>query len=152
MSIQPFHTSTDVIHTHMTLTLAGGTSADVVTADFRYNVLEPYAVRASFALPGSPAVEWVMARDLLREGLVMPAGLGDIRIRPTADGIAIELVSPQGSAILLGDVAPLVDFVTRTCQAVPDSHENEFFSIDAELDMLASYTRSANRAKGHDGA
>lgn len=154
MSIQPFQTGSELVHASMTLRLVGGSADDIVTAILRYNVLEPFAVRASFALPDSPAVEWVLSRDVLREGLIMPSGLGDIRVLPTADGIAIELISPQGRAVLVGQVAPMVEFVQRMFAAVPDGHEDEFFSIDAELDMLAATTTSTdvNRPRGSAGA
>ncbi len=149
MSNQPFPIGSDLVDATMTFGIVGGVADDVVTAVFRYSVLEPFAVRASFALPDSPAVEWVLSRDILREGLIMPSGLGDIRVLPTHNGIAIELLSPQGRAVMVGDVAPMVDFVQRAFAAVPDGREDEFFSIDAELDMLAAITASTDTNHPH---
>jgi hypothetical protein len=135
---------TDAISATFAMKFAGGEQDDVITATLRYNVLEPFAVTASFAMEDAPAVQWVMARDLLREGVALPTGMGDVRISPDERGMFIELHSPSGRAVLQGPLEPVVDFVARMYQAVPEHRELEFFSVDAELDLLADMYRPDN--------
>jgi hypothetical protein len=110
-----------VVTAALEMTFAGSEADDAIAATLKYNVFEPFAVTASFVLGDGPAVQWVMSRDLLREGVVMPTGLGDIRVYPVADTLYMELASPSGRA-----------FTT-----VPEGREHEYFSVDAELDMVS---------------
>lgn len=119
------------------MTFAGSEADETIAATLSYNVFEPFAVTAAFVLGDGPAVQWVMARDLLREGVVMPTGLGDIRVYPVADTLYMELTSPSGRAILEAPIAPIIAFVQAVFTTVPEGREHEYFSVDAELDMLA---------------
>lgn len=125
------------VTTTFEMTFAGSESDESIAASFRYNIFEPYAVTASFVLGDAPAVQWVMSRDLVREGLVMPTGMGDIRVYPVADTLYIELASPSGRAILEAPIAPVIDFIRTVFATVPEGREHEYFSVDAELDMLS---------------
>ena len=68
-------------------------------------------------------------RDLLHDGLLAEAGVGDVRVWPQAwhDGdhagghemVLIELRSPDGQATLAIDAADLEAFLCRTLDAVP---------------------------------
>jgi hypothetical protein len=120
--------------THMTL-ISGDQLIDV-TADLRYASRDTYAVRVSLSVADSPAVEWVFARELLRDGLVHPAGSGDIQIFPAVGGIVIDLTSPHGQARLLADASDISDFVDRMYDLVADGDEDRFFSMDHELRLL----------------
>jgi hypothetical protein len=54
----------------------------VVGVELSYDRRDPYAVTAVFEpLPGHQ-VTWLLSRDLLFEGLLTPAGEGDVRIAP----------------------------------------------------------------------
>jgi hypothetical protein len=130
------HTTSDVFTTSFLMGFADGDASEPITATLRYSVYEPFAVTAGFSLPDSPAVYWVMARDLLRDGVTMPSGLGDIKIYPTPDGLLIELHSPSGMATLLAPIEPVAQFVNTIYAAVPEESEGEYFSIEAELDMF----------------
>ena len=137
----------DIITTSFPMTFAGFDSEQTITATLRYNVYEPFAVTASLAVDGAPAVQWILARDLLREGLVIPSGIGDIHIKPTPRGLLISLHSPSGYALLLAPTEPVADFVADIYTAVPDGEEDNFYSIEAELDRLAE---TALRSDGFD--
>jgi len=87
-------------------------------------------------VPDCPAVEWVCARDLLREGLALPSGNGDVRISPEGDDLLIELLSPSGNAQLLASHSEIAVFVDRMLTAVPEGRESDFYSLDTELEFL----------------
>lgn len=104
-----------------------------VNARLRYATNEPFAVRLELCLEDFPAVEWVFARELLIDGVRLPAGQGDIEIYPAAGCVVIELRSPDGSATLLADQETLRDFADNILEAVPFGREDEYYSIDAAL-------------------
>ena len=134
----PLHkVEADAYSTTFAMSFAGGEVDDQISATLRYNVYEPFAVTASFVLGEGPAIQWVMARDLLRDGVALPSGLGDIKMYPTAEGLFIELHSPSGRAVLVAPLQSVVDFINTIYRAVPEDREAEFFSIEAELDRLS---------------
>jgi len=137
MTMQHPRVDSDIISTSFTMLFAGGESEQAVTATLRYNVFEPFQVIANLSMDDAPAVQWVLARELLREGLVLPSGIGDITVRPTPHGVLIGLRSPGGQALLLAPTEPIAAFVQAVYRAVPDGAEGDFFSIEAELDLLA---------------
>ena len=70
----------------------------------------------------------------------MPAGDGDVRIRPSPEGPAgpvyVELCSPSGRALFAVPRPVLADFVARCHTLVPPGTEPEHLDLDAELDLL----------------
>jgi hypothetical protein len=120
-----------------TMALISDPDAPLVGAELRYFTNEPFAVRLSLSLAESPAVEWVFARELLIEGVRLPAGQGDIHIYPGLDGIVIELHSPDGEAQLLADSRTLIAFADAIEREVPPGQEDRYFSLEAELEDLA---------------
>src|SRR5262249_57652989 len=60
-------------------------AAPVVTR-WTYCSDDPYAVTIEIQTRGNRFVDWVLARDLLVEGLEGPAGVGDDRGRPAKRG------------------------------------------------------------------
>ena len=137
MTMQHPRVDSDIITASFSMLFAGGESDQTVTTTLRYNVFEPFQVTATLSLPDAPSVQWVLARELLREGLVIPSGLGDITVRPTPHGLLIGLRSPGGRALLLAPTEPIAEFVQAVYRAVPDGAEGDFFSIEAALDRLA---------------
>lgn len=113
-----------------------GSAEESVTTTLQYSAAEPFLVRANFRLSGGRTVDWVLSRELLREGVVMAAGIGDIRFFPGDDGLLIELRSHQGRAFLYGELPPMADFVGRIYALVPDGAESLHYSIDDELSEL----------------
>ena len=108
-----------------------------ILAVMTYRLYDPFAVSITFSYADCPAVEWVFARELFRDGLDRPSGSGDVRVHPFYDAIVIELFSPQGRARLNADRRQVAAFVERMYQAVPDGMESDCFSLEQELELLA---------------
>lgn len=102
----------------------------------RYSRQDPYAVSIVFTGPGEEII-WVFARDLLAEGLDLPQGYGDVRIRPEHRDqrryVMIGLTSPDGTAELEADDEQLREFVAVTEALVPRGHEDTVIDLDAAL-------------------
>lgn len=105
----------------------------------RYDLIDPYAVRAEFQLPGTSNC-WVFARELLARGLHRPVGDGDVRIWPVdGDGVRITLLSPDGEALVQADASGVEEFLRQSYALCPDGREGEHVDVDAVLrSMLAS--------------
>jgi hypothetical protein len=106
----------------------------------RYTVTDPYAVSIVFSGPDEEVV-WVFARDLLAEGLGLPRGQGDVRIRPELrDGrrlVMIGLASPDGTAELEADACAIAQFIELTEMVVPRGDEHTVVNVDKALaDLL----------------
>lgn len=115
-----------------------------VRADLDYDVTDPYAVTVSFhtgtGSTGGDVVQWTFARQLLSDGVSVPAGEGDVQVWPsTSNGssvICLSLSSPSGRALFEVPLADLVEFLGRTYQAVPTGGESDHVDVDAELALL----------------
>ncbi|MEO5832408.1 MAG: SsgA family sporulation/cell division regulator [Nakamurella sp.] len=127
------------------LVSVSGAEEEAVTATLRYSPGAPFLVRANFRMSGGRSVDWVLSRELLREGLVMAAGFGDIRFFPGDDGLLLELRSHQGRAFLFGEIQPLMEFVRQVFALVPDGAEDDFYSIDDELELLMDLLADPDR-------
>jgi hypothetical protein len=114
-----------------------------VPASLHYGADDPYAIHAVFR-GGDTDVEWVFARDLLREGLVAPAGEGDVHVRPcpsAADGrarVLLRLSSPDGNAELEADEADVRRFLRRADALVPPGRETRHLDLDELVHRLVS--------------
>ncbi|MDT8913806.1 SsgA family sporulation/cell division regulator [Amycolatopsis sp. PS_44_ISF1] len=111
-----------------------------VRADLEYDPSDPYAIAVGYhAGPG--VVRWLFGRDLLADGLLAPAGDGDVRVRPAADDsrVIVELNAPDGSAVLEAPASELADFLDRTYDEVPAGEEAHWFDFDHELSKLAMH-------------
>src|SRR4026208_2223438 len=79
----------------------GSVSLPVV---LHYDVVDPYAVHATFRTGQGGGVSWVFARELLALGVHRPSGDGDVRVWPSwssgAEVVFIGLTSPDGEALL----------------------------------------------------
>jgi len=109
--------------------------------NLRYSATDPYAVRAVFSGDGME-VEWVFARDLLRQGLSNPTGDGDVHVWPSwgtgRELLMISLTSPDGQAVLEASADDVRSFLDRTTAVVPDGQESDFLDLDAALSRLLS--------------
>ncbi|MFF6995657.1 SsgA family sporulation/cell division regulator [Streptomyces sp. NPDC008313] len=73
--------------------------------------------RVHIVLPGPH--EWVLDRDLMEEGLRIPATRGDVRVWPCGRvQTVLEFHSPTGVAVVQFETKPLVRFLRRTYMAV----------------------------------
>ncbi|MGI9001568.1 MAG: SsgA family sporulation/cell division regulator [Pseudonocardia sp.] len=123
-------------------TVLHGQPAPIVMR-WTYTASDPFAV--TFAVQTRPDrwVEWLVARDLLVEALVGPAGDGDIRMSPQEvqgyDIIEITIQLPDGHAVLEVDRDLLHHFVDASTDVVAMGTEADHMDLDLEI---ARITRS----------
>lgn len=119
-----------------------GASALPVRADLDYDVADPYAVRISFhtGAAGGEVVQWTFARQLLSDGIIVPAGEGDVQVWPSAGDagavVCLSLSSPSGRALFEVPLGDLLEFLGRSYEAVPTGAESRHVDVDAELALL----------------
>jgi hypothetical protein len=132
----------------MTATLIGSDGDSLpVRAALSYDLSDPYAIHAVLTAPLSPQVVWVFARELLTDGMLGAAGLGDVRIWRTSPedsctspddqrDVYIGLISPDGEALLKFSGAELVTFVRRTYVQCLPGEENVHVDLDLAIEQL----------------
>lgn len=97
---------------------------------------DPYAVRFEFIEPGTKKVVWTFGRDLLIEGLKLPTGLGDVKVRPEFDAVWILISAPGGSCNFRYNRSDIQDFVNRMTYLVPRDKEHELVNWDEEMKVF----------------
>ncbi|WP_330303413.1 MULTISPECIES: SsgA family sporulation/cell division regulator [unclassified Streptomyces] len=107
----------------------------------RYELSDPYAVRVAFTVDESDeAVEWIIGRDLLIDGLKGPVGEGDVQIWPAGErdcgAVYIVLKPPSGVALLEVPTQDIKRFLRETETLVPSGSESEHIDSDALLRHL----------------
>ena len=135
--LQPLRPAPRVITGEARATLVSAAENPPLRAELRYRTSDPYAVQLVLSLDQSPAVSWEFARDLVITGAFMPAGLGDVRLHPTEDGVVLELYGVSCKAVLLLDRDDVLAFLGRCLGAVPSGRENDFFDLGDELTLLS---------------
>jgi hypothetical protein len=122
-------------------TVLHGQPAPVVTR-WGYTASDPFAVTLAVRTRHGRWVEWLVARDLVVEGLEAGAGLGDIRLSPQVvqgyDIVEIEICSPDGRAVLEVDRDLLRHFVETTTELVALGEESGRTDLDEELARLTA--------------
>ncbi|MGC7098610.1 SsgA family sporulation/cell division regulator [Amycolatopsis lurida] len=110
-------------------------------AELSYDTSDPYAVAVNFHT-GRGTVQWMCARDLLADGLLAPAGLGDLRISPATDPefVVFELITPDGEAVMEAPSAEIAAFLDRTYEKIPAGSEHQWFDFEHELGKLTSHS------------
>ncbi|MBV2154184.1 SsgA family sporulation/cell division regulator [Kitasatospora sp. SUK 42] len=112
-----------------------------------YQPEDPFAARmafpAEFSLDdpvdgqSSEDIVWVFARQLLSAGLEVPAGVGDVHVRPgLGRRTMVELRAPEGTALLQFDTADLRRFLWRSRLLVPEGEEHLHLDADRALAQL----------------
>lgn len=108
-----------------------------------YAPADPYAVHAVFQVESDERIEWVFARDLLADGLVAPAGEGDVGVWPSRSGgrrvVCLSLSSPSGQALLEAPLDDVAEFVGDVYRAVPPGAESELLDLDEALARLLDH-------------
>jgi hypothetical protein len=100
---------------------------------------DPLAIKLRIKASRRRVIVWIVARDLLADGLLFSAGVGDVRVQPYEDHpewMLLTLDSPDGRADLLVPVDALGGFLADTFGEVPAGAEtipDELF-----LELLAS--------------
>lgn len=85
---------------------------EAVTLD--WHLSDPALVRMTFTVPGSADVEWLVARELLMNGVgsSAPIGLGNVTVRADGDrATRIHLSAPAGDVGVLISTGMLVRFL-----------------------------------------
>jgi hypothetical protein len=104
-----------------------------------YDRADPYAVSLTFHIPGDEPVTWMLARELLLDGVSVPSGEGDVVFEPVPGedpdfpDIRIRLDSPAGTAVLYSPALPLIAFLGKTDQVVPMGEEQVAEDLDQQL-------------------
>lgn len=111
-------------------------SLPAVNAEFRHYCDDPFAVQMLLSVDQSPAICWTFGRELLIAGVCMPAGIGDVQVYPTHDGVIIELRSGGASARLLAHTPDIEDFTDRTLTVVPLDSEMDHYNLDIDLSAM----------------
>ncbi|OLF05034.1 sporulation protein SsgA [Actinophytocola xinjiangensis] len=129
--------TTDAVHAELVSLYAGSTP---VRSRWSYRADQPFTVVAAFQTDRNRWVEWVFARDLLAEGLMTSAGMGDVRLHPVTDRglemLVVEIESPEGYAMLELDLGGVADFLDATEEVVPPGEESEYFDVDGLIDEI----------------
>jgi hypothetical protein len=122
-------------------TVLHGQPAPVVTR-WSYTAADPFAITLAVRTRHDRWVEWLVARDLVVEGLEAEAGLGDVRLSPQVvqgyDIVEIEISSTDGRAVLEVDRDLLRHFVDTTTDLVALGEESAFTDLDEELARLTA--------------
>ena len=120
-------------------TVLHGQPAPVVTR-WTYSADDPFAVTLGVRTRSDRFVEWLVARDLVIEGLTTPCGIGDIRMRPQRvdgyDVVEIEIRSDSGSAVLEVDRDLLAHFVHGSLEIVDLGEEMDHLNLDEAIARL----------------
>ncbi|MFD8499664.1 SsgA family sporulation/cell division regulator [Amycolatopsis sp. NPDC059657] len=131
---------TDAVHQSQFVLLNESTTP--VLSRLSYHADEPFAVTVAFRTERGRWVEWTFARDLLVDGLVEPAGLGDVRIRPDLvqdeELIILEIESPDGYASFELERADIERFLAASYELVPLGAEDEYFDVDTLIDEITN--------------
>ena len=134
----PQHTATQhrSISSHTEMILISDIAIPAVEAELRYHSNDPFAVQLLLSIDQGPVISWVFGRELLINGVGMPAGIGDVQVFPTHDGVVIELRSGDATARLLAHSPDVVDFTERTIELVPLGTEMDHCDLDSGLGSL----------------
>lgn len=122
-------------------TVLHGQPAPVVTR-WSYDATDPFAVTLAVRTRADRWVEWLVARDLVRDALDRPTGEGDIRMSPQTvqgyDIVEIEIRSTDGRAVLEVDRDLLRHFVEATDELVAFGDEEGRMDLDVEIAKLTA--------------
>jgi hypothetical protein len=84
-------------------------------------------------------VSWLVARDLLAEGLYLPAGIGDVHVRPHQrdwETTVLVLNSQDGRAEFELDTDALSNFLQATYEHIPPGAEHMALDLDTHIAVL----------------
>ena len=113
-----------------------------IQVDLRYDARDPYAVSLRFAY-ADQSVRWTFARELLMDGMFEPRGDGDVHVCPGLEppGVAVvllELVGPDGEALIQAGARELAPFVEEMRAAVPPGTEADHVHLDQAISEILS--------------
>jgi hypothetical protein len=114
----------------------------LVVARWSYSPDDPFAVRLSIHRSRGVVIDWLMSRELLLAGLSAPAGIGVVRVAPSAarnntETLEIRIGSHGHRASLTFDRAFVERFLDITLQIVPTSTETATLDMDVLIGKLS---------------
>lgn len=125
---------------------AVGPAPGPVDSVWRYRPEDPYAVTVTFATKPcggtTHAVDWVFGRNLVADGLVSAAGIGDVQVSSHRGTAAVRLMSPEGDETLTAPRQLLQAFLDATYKVVPPGRESYHLHLDARLTRLFAEEQS----------
>lgn len=109
---------------HRTTAIAEGDfNPEQIPVDMGYRKDFPLEVRFRFH-DEDGSVEWMMARDLLANGMLRKQGEGDILIDPSDDGVVRFTLRVLGEQLTIAFFSDdLYRFLVATYTEVPEGHE-----------------------------
>jgi hypothetical protein len=103
-----------------------------VSARWSYDPADPYTICLSVRC--GIWRDWVLARDLLADGLFAATGDGDVRVEPyPGDALLVTLDSPSGHALLLLDARHAERALLGSYALVAAETEDRHLDWDAGL-------------------
>ncbi|WP_170155301.1 SsgA family sporulation/cell division regulator [Lentzea atacamensis] len=107
-----------------------------MNVDLQYRSDDPHAVTLRFQARDQEST-WLVGRELLADGLLSPAGIGDVRLRPGhGDVLVLELFTEDSHAVFHLSADDLQRFLDSTYAAVPAGREVVDFDLLLK-DLLA---------------
>jgi hypothetical protein len=107
-----------------------------------YRADDPYAVMMSISRPSGRWIDWLMARDLVVEGMLAPAGLGDVRVAPYTDEefdiVEVKIGDDEGFAALEFDRELMERFLSTTFDVVGLGTEADVIDVAAEIEKITN--------------
>jgi len=98
-------------------------SVEPMDVDLQYRTDDPHAVTLRFHTRDQEST-WLVGRDLLSDGLLAPAGVGDVRLRPDhGDVLVLELFTEESHAVFHLSADELHRFLESTYAVVPAGRE-----------------------------
>jgi hypothetical protein len=117
-------------------------STTPVLSRMSFHMDEPFAVTVAFRTEPARWIEWTFARDLLVTGLIEPAGIGDVRVRPDLSEddavLTLEIESPDGYAFFELEREDVESFINSTFELVPLGAESEYFDVNALIEEISN--------------
>jgi hypothetical protein len=131
---------TDAVHQSQFVLLNDSTTP--VLSRMSFHADEPFAVTVAFRTERGRWIEWTFARDLLVTGLLEPAGIGDVRVRPDLSDdealLTLEIESPDGYAAFELEREDVQSFVDASLDLVPLGSESEHFDVDGLIEEISN--------------
>jgi hypothetical protein len=107
-----------------------------------YRADDPFAVMMSISRPSGRWIDWLLSRDLLIEGLAIPAGIGDVRLTPFTDEefdvLEVRIGDDEGFASLEFDRDLIERFLDATFDIVPAGAESAVIDVEAEIEKITN--------------
>ncbi|PWK81518.1 sporulation and cell division protein SsgA [Lentzea atacamensis] len=111
-------------------------TVEPMNVDLQYRSDDPHAVTLRFQARDQEST-WLVGRELLADGLLSPAGIGDVRLRPGhGDVLVLELFTEDSHAVFHLSADDLQRFLDSTYAAVPAGREVVDFDLLLK-DLLA---------------